>query len=87
MKTSSKSHTAGLTRHAPATLEAHALDAAFAEMPELLTRIDQAKSGGRNYADETRELVARIVDQMQALEQQRERLEHLLGELDVPCDL
>ena len=67
-------------------LEPEALDAAFADLPELLSRVDGAEPGSQSqrYVDETQRLVHKIGEQMQTLQQQRDRLVHLLSELDGP---
>jgi hypothetical protein len=89
MKTASTPSSVDRTDNAAAASAPNALDAAFADLPELLSRVDQAESRSRNLTglDATRELVARITEQMRAIQQQRERLARLLSQQGVPCDL
>ncbi len=65
------------------------LDEAFAELPDLAIRIDAAQRAGvsRNYVAETERLVAKIGEQVKALDAQRARLARMLGDLDISPDL
>lgn len=76
-------------RSAAHELTSHAVDEAFADLPELLARIDAAESPAakRNYVAETERLVARIGEQMRAIEAQRGRLAKMLGDLNIACDI
>jgi hypothetical protein len=76
-------------KNASRSLTAVALDEAFADLPELIARVDaaQPKLAKRNYVAETEQLVSKIGEQMQTLEAQRTRLVRLLGDLSISCDI
>lgn len=73
---------------APAELAPVVVDEAFADLPMLNVRIDAAQTSplACNYAAETERLVAKIGEQMQALDNQRARLARLLSDLSTSCN-
>ncbi len=62
------------------------LDEAFADLPEVGRRVDRPNGTTieRDYAAESRQMIAQIGQQLQSIERQRARLVSLLEELDIP---
>ncbi len=69
-------------------LVAKVLDEAFADLPDIATRIDAAEPTvlAGKYVAETDRLVTKIGEQMKSLHQQQARLARLLRDLNVTCD-
>ena len=70
-------------------LEPQVLDEAFAELTDLGQRIDSPKEASasnadRDFAAESKKMIAQIGDQLQAIEQQRSRLVNLLESIEIP---
>ncbi|MCO6043416.1 hypothetical protein NG895_05810 [Aeoliella sp. ICT_H6.2] len=62
------------------------VDEAFADLPDLAIRVDEAQSAtsAGHYVAETERLVSRISQQLKAIDRQRSRLVQLLRGLDTP---
>ena len=65
-----------------------ALDEAFAVLTDQEIRVDQGEGSKltKRYAEETTRLVEKIGEQMDALDQQRQRLAKLLADLNIAAD-